>query len=129
MPYVTDAHALVWYFIGSPCLSQKALEIFRDSAAGREIIVIPSIVLGEILHISEKGRVPASFEEIVTRIETGDNYEVAALDLHLLKVASEIKVGLSLHDRLIVATAQSLGLPLITRDEAIVAAGIVKTVW
>jgi PIN domain nuclease of toxin-antitoxin system len=34
MPYVTDAHALVWYFIESPRLSKKALEIFEDSAAG-----------------------------------------------------------------------------------------------
>jgi predicted nucleic acid-binding protein len=129
MPYVTDAHPLIWYFTHDSRLSPKALEIFRDSATGREIIIVPTIVLGEILYVSEAGRAPVPFQDVLSRIEKGDNYEIAALDLHVLKAASEIQVGLEMHDRFIIATAKVLGLPLITKDEEITAAGIVEVVW
>jgi predicted nucleic acid-binding protein len=129
MPYVTDAHPLIWYFTHNPRLSAKALEIFRRSAAGKEIIIVPTIVLGEILHVSEAGRMPVSFQDVLSKIEEGDNYEIAALDLHVLKAATEIQVGLEMHDRFITATAKVLGSPLITKDEKITAAGIVEVVW
>ncbi|MBM4464758.1 MAG: type II toxin-antitoxin system VapC family toxin [Chloroflexi bacterium] len=129
MPYVTDAHPLIWHFTQDPRLSPKALGIFRSSAAGREIIIVPTIVLGEILHVSEAGRTPVSFQDVLSRIEKGDNYEIAALGLDVLKAASEIQVGLEMHDRFITATAKVLGLPLITKDKEITAAGIVEVVW
>ncbi|MGA9347628.1 MAG: hypothetical protein WBW48_02325 [Anaerolineae bacterium] len=87
MPYVTDAHPLIWHFTRDPRLSPKALEIFRGSAAGKEVIIVPTIVLGEILYVSEAGRTPAPFQDVLSRIEEGDNYEIAALDLHVLKAA------------------------------------------
>lgn len=130
MPYVTDAHPLIWHFTHNPRLSTKVLEIFRNSAAGKEIIIVPTIVLGEILHVSEAGRTPVSFQDVLSKIEEGDNYdEIAALDLHVLKAASEIQVGLEMHDRFIIATAKVLGLPLITKDKEMTAAGIVEVVW
>jgi len=129
MPYVTDAHSLIWYFARDPRLSTKALEIFRSSAAGREIIIVPTIVLGEILYVSEAGKTPMPFQDALSRIEEGDNYEIVALDLQMLKAASEIQAGLEMHDRFIIATAKVLGLPLITKDKEITAAGIVEVVW
>jgi len=129
MPYVTDAHSLIWYFARDPRLSTKALEIFRSSAAGREIIIVPTIVLGEILYVSEAGKTPMPFQDALSRIEEGDNYEIVALDLQVLKAASEIQTGLEMHDRFIAATAKVLGLPLITKDKEITAAGIVEVVW
>ena len=129
MPYIADTHSLVWYFTNDPRLSPKVLEIFRSSAAGREIIVIPTIVLGEILYISEARRTPISFRDVLSKIEAGDNYEIAPLDLSVLKAASEIQVKLEMHDRFIVATAKVLGIPLLTKDEAITAAGVVEVVW
>ena len=129
MPYVTDAHSLIWYFARDPRLSTKALEIFRSSAAGREIIIVPTIVLGEILYVSEAGRTPVAFQDVLLRIEKGDNYGIAALDLHVLKAASDIQAGLEMHDRFITDTVKVLGLPLITKDKEIAAAGIVEVVW
>lgn len=129
MPHVVNTHALVWYFTRNPRLSARALQIFRDSTAGREIVVVPIIVLAEILYISEKGSVPVSFEDVLEKIESGDNYEIAALDSSLLKRASEIKADLGLHDRLIVATAKTLGIPLVSHDKAIMDTGLVEVVW
>jgi len=69
------------------------------------------------------------FQDALSRIEEGDNYEIVALDLQVLKAASEIQAGLEMHDRFIAATAKVLGLPLITKDKEITAAGIVEVVW
>jgi len=69
------------------------------------------------------------FQDALSRIEEGDNYEIVALDLQVLKAASEIQTGLEMHDRFIAATAKVLGLPLITKDKEITAAGIVEVVW
>ena len=129
MPYVTDAHSLIWYFTRNPRLSAKALQIFRSSAAGREIIIVPTIVLGEILYVSEAGKTPMPFQDVLSRIEQSDNYEIVALNLQVLKAACEIQAGLEMHDRFITATAKVLGLPLITKDKEITAAGIVEVVW
>jgi len=109
MPYVTDAHSLIWYFARDPRLSTKALEIFRSSAAGREIIIVPTIVLGEILYVSEAGKTPMPFQDALSRIEESDNYEIVALDLHVLKAATEIQVGLEMHVRALLHYKRSLG--------------------
>lgn len=51
MPYVADTHALVWFFTNSPTLGQTALQLMREADAGREVIIIPTIVLGELMSI------------------------------------------------------------------------------
>lgn len=76
-----------------------------------------------------QSRTPVPFRDVLSRIEEGDNYEIAALDFHVPRAASEIRVGLETHDRFVIATARVLGLPLITEDKGITAAGIVEVVW
>jgi len=47
------------------------------------------------------------------------NYQFEPLNLEIFKTTSEINDIPELHDRLIVATARHLGLPLITNDPVI----------
>jgi len=54
MNFVTDTHALLWWFIDSPKISPKASEIFQKCENGENIIFIPSIVIAEGLSIFEK---------------------------------------------------------------------------
>ena len=129
MPYVADTHTLIWFLTGSSQLGQNALQIMRESAAGREIIVIPTIVLGELMSLCEKGKTSLNFREVLTKIESGDNYRIVPLDLATLKAASQTLADLSMHDRFIIATAKTLNLPLLTRDQAITQSGQVHTIW
>ena len=56
MNFVTDTHALVWYFTDDLRLSKKASEAF-EKTTDEGIVIVPSIVLAEIMFISKKGRI------------------------------------------------------------------------
>jgi len=67
MNFVTDAHALLWWFIDSPKISPKASEIFQKCEKGGNIIFIPSIVIAEGLSIFEKKRVSFDFKKTLQK--------------------------------------------------------------
>jgi PIN domain nuclease of toxin-antitoxin system len=129
MPYVADTHALVWFFTNSPTLGQTALHLMREADAGREVIIIPTIVLGELMSICQSGKAPLDFSTTLARLETGDNYQIVSLDLATIKLASNIQAELEMHDRFIVATAQLFNVPVLTKDQKITDSGIVNIVW
>jgi len=128
MDYVADTHSLVWYFTDDSRLSEKALRAF-ELTAQEGIIIIPSIVLAEIIFISQKGRITLTFEETLTKIEQYENFDIAALDVDILKEVDKIEANLEMHDKLIVATSLCFGTALITKDQRIKEAGIVTTIW
>lgn len=128
MNFVTDTHALVWYFTNDRRLGKRALQCFEKTVREGQII-IPTVVLAEILYISRKGRVSLNFSETLAKIETAENIEVAALDLEVLKIADGIECELEMHDRLIVATALCFNASLITCDEQINNSQVVSTIW
>ncbi len=128
MNYVTDTHSLVWYFTEDPRLSETALNAF-ESTVDEGTIFIPAVVLAEIMFIAKKGRIAISFEETIKKIEENENFEVASLNIDVLKIADKIETDMEMHDRLIVATAKYLEAPLITKDENIRTSEIVSTVW
>lgn len=129
MAYVTDTHALVWYFTGDKRLGAAAKKVFDEATAGDALVIIPTIVLAELLYIARGKRPGLTFQETLARIQGGSNYEIAALDLPILKTADTISAELELHDRLIVATAQVADAPVLTKDLSIHAAGVVETIW
>jgi PIN domain nuclease of toxin-antitoxin system len=126
--YVTDTHSLLWYFTDDKRLSQKALKSFESTVKEGQIIV-PTVVLAEMLFIAKKGRIPLGFTATVAKIETLANFEIAPLDLDVLKIAEGIDVPLEMHDKLIVATAIRYDACLITRDEQITKSKAVKIIW
>jgi PIN domain nuclease of toxin-antitoxin system len=126
--YVTDTHSLLWYFTDDQRLSQKALKSFESTVKEGQIIV-PTVVLAEMLFIAKKGRIPLGFTATVAKIETLANFEIAPLDLDVLKIAEGIDVPLEMHDKLIVATAIRYDACLITRNEQITKSKAVKIIW
>ena len=128
MRYVTDTHSLVWYFTDDPHLSKMALEAF-ESTIKEGLIIVPSVVLAEIMYISKKGKITLGFEETIGRIEEYENFDIAPLDVDILRVANQIEVDLEMHDRLIMATAIYFNAILITKDEQIKQAGLCPTAW
>jgi len=129
LPYVTDAHPLIWHLLHSKRLSAKAAAIFSAADAGQDVIYVPTIVLGELMYIAESAQIRLKFTEVLKQIKSGDNYVTVPLDLPTIEAAAEISARLEMHDRLIVATAKVLNISLITRDEAITVAGLVPVVW
>lgn len=129
MNFVADTHALIWWFTDSPKLGKKAFKVFTDCEHGKSVIVIPSIVLAEALSIFDKKRVSFDFRKLFEKVRDSDNFVIMALDNPVLESMLDLKELPELHDKIIVATAQHLGLPLITKDSTLHRLSAVKTIW
>jgi len=129
MNFVTDTHALVWWFTDSPKLGKKAVKVFTDCELGENIIVIPSIVLAEALSIFDKKRVAFDFRKLFKQVRDSENFVIMALDYPVLETMLELKNLPELHDKIIVATAKHLELPLITKDTTLQKLSTIRTIW
>ena len=90
MDYVSDTHSLVWYFIGDSRLGKKALKAFEQTTE-KGIIIVPSVVLAEIIYIAKKGKITLSFRDTVAKIEEYENFDIAPLDVDILKILVTFK--------------------------------------
>ena len=129
MNFITDTHALLWWFTNSPKLSSKVSDIFARCENAESIIFIPSIVIAEALSIFDKKRVLFNFRNLFRKIHEGENFVLIALDYPILQKMIDLNDVPELHDKIIVATAKYLNLPLITKDRTLHKLHHVKTVW
>ena len=129
MNFVSDTHALLWWFTDSPRISSKVSEIFERCEKGENIIFIPTIVIAESLSIFEKKRISFNFKNLFKKIDTSDNFVLIALDYHILRKMVALKEITELHDKIIVSTAKYLKVPLITKDKTLQNFHSIKTIW
>lgn len=131
--YVTDTHALLWHLTHDPNLSAAARAIFLATDAGQVDIFIPSIVLVEVVYLSERQRVPTEMVERIAALPNlpGSHYHAVALDTAVVQALRHIprEIVPDMPDRIIAATAMLLGLPLLTRDGRISSLNIVTSLW
>jgi PIN domain nuclease of toxin-antitoxin system len=129
MRFLTDTHALLWWFIDSPKLSPKAFEIFTGCEKGEKVIFIPSIVVAEALSIFDKKRISFDFKRLFKKIHESENFMIVSLDYHILLKMVDLKDVFELHDKIIVATAKYLNLPIITKDRVLQNLSSINTIW
>ena len=128
---VTDTHALLYYTGGGRGLGPKAAAQFRAVDEGRALIYVPMAVLLEVTFLSRVGRgglrvPPAVF---FNTLFMNPGYQPFDLSSEQVFAAAELRFNRDPYDALIVAAAQVLGLPVITRDSDIVASNAVKVIW
>jgi PIN domain nuclease of toxin-antitoxin system len=132
MMFVTDTHALIHHVTGRQRrLGRKARSTFERSERGVDGILVPFTVLEEVMLLSEAGKVrlPLPFRDLVISLAQADNFDLGVNDMQLLIEAGSFSTLPDPYDRLIVAQARVVGLPLITGDGAIQQSGLVRTVW
>jgi PIN domain nuclease of toxin-antitoxin system len=131
--YVTDTHALIWHEENSPRLSAAAKACFDAADQGRARIYVPSISIVEMTYLGEKGKIPPHIAtQTLTLIGNPPaSYDLAPLDRSVAECVDRVSRALvpDMPDRIIVATALALGLPLISVDEVITRSGLVTTIW
>ena len=133
MLYVTDTQPLVYFSTGrTRKLGPQARRAFQQAERGRGHIVIPVTVLEEILHLSEMGRVRLKLplRELVSRYQhQGSPFSVQDYSVDILLAVEQFPAIRDPFDRAIVATAHTLGYPLITNDGFLQDNQFVQTVW
>ncbi|AFY54537.1 hypothetical protein Riv7116_1999 [Rivularia sp. PCC 7116] len=128
---VTDTYALIWYLEDNSRLSTVANEIFNKCDRGELLIHIPTICLVEIVYLQEKGRISSEMKTQLDNALANENSGLVLADLTADVVELAIiprNIIPNMSDRIIVATAKHLGLPLITKDNKISSLGI-TTIW
>lgn len=128
---VVDTHALVMHLASRPAIGAKAAAHLRAAEEGEALVYVPMAVVWELTLLARAGgvnlrRSPSVFFD---ELFLNPSYQPVDLTLEQVFAADAVRFNRDPFDALIVAAAQVLGLPLITRDLAIVESKTVKVLW
>ncbi len=130
---LADTHALLWYLQAPSLLSfaaDHALTEADESGAG---IGFSAISLIEACYLAEKNRIAsAAWHELLALLAD------RTMPLAVIPVDESVARSIGhvprnhipdMPDRIIAATALAHGLPLVTRDQRLREARVVRTIW
>jgi PIN domain nuclease of toxin-antitoxin system len=129
---IADTHAAIWFVFGDRRLSPVARRFMEESLARGRKIGISSITLIEIVYLEEKRRIPSgTLERFLALLGAQDGpFQELPVQSDILQDFRHIarEAVPDLPDRVVGATALSLGIAVLTKDRQIEAAGL-KTIW
>lgn len=131
---VSDTHSLLWYLNDSAKLSADAIAAFEQAEIGGQSIYVPAIVLIEIRYLVEKGKdiFESDFRLIITELDNNlSALTFAPLNRQITENLAQIprSVVPDMPDRIIAATAFTLGLSIVSKDSQIRNLTNVKVIW
>ncbi len=128
---VTDTHALVFHASGGGKLGPRAAMFFDRCERREAILYVPTVVMWEcsllarVSRINLRRTVRAFFDDLFSN----PAYQPLDVTPEQVFLADELRFTRDPFDALICAAAQTLGLPLVTRDADIRSSGSVKVIW
>jgi len=129
---VLDTHVWVWWVSGSTPLSSKAHRIIEEGVQ-QSAIYLSSISVWEVAQLAARGRLQLTMgvADWVAKSEALPFVHFVPVDNTI--ALKSVQLPDPLHadpaDRIIIATALILGLPLVTRDEKIARYPHIRTIW
>lgn len=129
---VLDTHVWVWWVSGSTPLSSKARRIVEEGVQ-QSAIYLSSISVWEVAQLTARGRLQLTMgvADWVAKFEALPFVHFVPVDNTI--ALKSVQLPDSLHsdpaDRIIIATALTLGFPLVTRDERIARYPHIRTIW
>jgi len=128
-----DTHAWVWWVADPDRLSTPAADVLARAREQEEPVYLSSISVWEVAMLVEKGRLELTMDvaDWVAHSEAVPWIEFVPVTNHLALRSVRLPDGLHPDpaDRLIVATARYLGVPLVTRDRKLQDYPHVRTLW
>ena len=118
MKFLLDTHAIIWHFDDDSKLSQKAAEIIKNPES---ILYISSVSLWEIAIKINIGKLELDFtlNELLNTIRNNDFIILQIEDKYLQGLSDLPFIHRDPFDRLIISTALTENLTIITADENI----------
>jgi PIN domain nuclease of toxin-antitoxin system len=127
-----DTHAWIWWLGQRERLSDAAAAAI-DEAVERGEVVVSAISAWEMAMLVERGRLELDWEveDWVERFAALPLARFEPIDHRIAVAAVHLPPGLHPDpaDRIIVATARTLGVPLVTKDERLRRYEYVETIW
>jgi len=132
MSAVLDTHTVLWYLGNSPELSAIARATIEEAIREARDVHISAISIVETVYLVERRRLPLTALERLRGAlrDPNSGLFIAPLNTGVTDAIQNIARDIvpDMPDRIIAATALHLGLPLITSDRRLQAAGL-KTIW
>ena len=129
---VLDTHAWIWWLANPDQISRAAQEEI-DRAMEREEILISSISCWEIALLVRKGRLELAMpvEDWIARSEALPFVQFVPLDNRIALRSNHLpgEIHDDPADRIIIATALTVGVPLVSKDGRIRDYPHVETIW
>jgi len=129
---VADTHAVIWYLYADARLSATARNAIERAAASGDQVAFSAITLVEIVYLTEKGRIqPDTYARLLSAIGGQDAVlAVVPLDETVAGYLHQVERDQvpDMPDRIIAATALTLGVPVISRDSKIRLSSV-ATIW
>jgi PIN domain nuclease of toxin-antitoxin system len=128
---VTDTHPLVFHAAGGGKLGSRAASIFGRCERREAIIYVPAVVMWEASLLASVSRINLRrpVRQFFDDLFSNPAYQPLDIGPEQVFAADDLTFTRDPFDALICASAQTIGLPLITRDAQIRASGAVKVIW
>ena len=129
---VLDTHAWIW-FISNPDLLSKPAQNAVNTAVKDKGILISSISAWELALLVSKKRLKLTLDVSDWIAKTESLPFIQFVPITNSIAVKSVNLPLPLHpdpaDRIIIATALSVGAPLVTKDRKLLDYSPVKTIW
>ncbi len=128
MIYLLDTVTIVRYFSGKGTIGKSALKILKNFESSDYELAISVISLMEIMYLSEKKRIEIDLFDTISLLLDTDGYRIIELNSEIIKTASSIDFY-ELHDRMILATAKWLDIPILSSDKKFLDIAGIEIIW
>lgn len=130
---VLDTHTLIWWMDGTLARRSRRADSAIKVETEPQSIAVSAITVWEITRLVDRNRLGLStdIEALLTALSESDPTTIIPIDAGI--AVESLRLPGDFHadpaDRMIVATARRLGVPLVTGDAAIRAYPHVRTIW
>jgi PIN domain nuclease of toxin-antitoxin system len=129
---VLDTHAWIW-FISNPDLLSKRAKKAVNTALEDKSILISSISAWELALLVTKKRIKLTLDVTDWIAKSESLPFIQSVPVTNSIAVKSVNLPLPLHpdpaDRIIIATALSVGAPLLTKDKKLLGYAPVRTIW
>jgi PIN domain nuclease of toxin-antitoxin system len=135
MVLVADTQILVWYVREPSRLTTSAVEALQTATANGDLIGVSAFSIVELVYATEKATNPISLDDLTAikavLSDPESPFQIVEVDDEIaFRVASVPRVSnADPGDRIIVAIAEVLGLPLVSSDSKIPSMTSLTVIW
>ncbi len=132
---VADTQVLVWYVREPSRLTKAAEEALEGATANGDVIGVSAFSIVDLAYATEKATNPISLDDLnairLVLRDPASPFQIIDVDDEIaFRVASVPRISnADPGDRIIVATAEVLGFPLVSADSKIPGMTSLKVVW
>lgn len=126
-----DTHVVLWLLLEPEKLSHEASAAIAQAYRSEETIALSCITFVEIARLAARGRIQLSRPARAFLVKIKSDFSVQPITVEIAYIAGELADPFpgDPADRIIAATALTEGMTLVTADDRIRRAGVVKTIW